>query len=325
MNCAASMSQTHAARQTMKAVQVHAFGGLDAMIYEDIPLPIPGSGQVLVRVAAAGVGPWDAWIREGKSVLAQPLPLVLGADLSGIVAAAGAEVTSFNAGDDVFGVTNARFTGAYAEYALAEATMIRRKSPRLSHVEAASMPVVASTAWQMLFNHARIGAGTLVLVLGGNGNVGGFAVQLAHNVGASVVATASADQRDDVRSLGADEVLDANAGLWERVGGQVDVVIDTIGGQAAARSFDVLRPGGILVSAVAEPDRELASHHGVRAEFMLVTVTTAGLTQLADLIQGGKLHTRVGEVLPLSDARMAHEMLAGRKHRPGKIVLVPAA
>jgi len=196
-------------------------------------------------------------------VLAQPLPLVLGADLSGIVAAAGAEVTSFNAGDDVFGATNARFTGAYAEYALAEAPMIRRKSPRLSHVEAASMPVVASTAWQMLFNHARIGADTLVLVLGGNGNVGGFAVQLAHNVGASVVATASADQRDDVRSLGADEVLDANAGSWERVGGQVDVVIDTIGGQAAARSFDVLRPGGILVSAVAEPDRELASHHGV--------------------------------------------------------------
>jgi NADPH:quinone reductase-like Zn-dependent oxidoreductase len=212
MNCAASESQTPAARQTMKAVQVHSFGGLDAMIYEDVPLPIPGPGQVLVRVAAAGVGPWDAWIREGKSVLAQPLPLVLGADLSGIVAAAGAEVTSFNAGDDLFGVTNARFTGAYAEYALAEATMIRRKSPRLSHVEAASMPVVASTAWQMLFNHAQIGAGTQVLVLGGNGNVGGFAVQLAHNVGASVVATAPTDQRDDVRSLGADEIVDVNAG-----------------------------------------------------------------------------------------------------------------
>ena len=324
MNCAASMSQTHAARQTMKAVQVYAFGGLDAMIYEDIPLPIPGSGQVLVRVAAAGVGPWDAWIREGKSVLAQPLPLVLGADLSGIVAAAGADVTSFNAGDDVFGVTNARFTGAYAECALAEATMIRRKPPRLSHVEAASVPVVASTAWQMLFNHAQICAGTTVLVLGGNGNVGGFAVQLAHNVGARVIATASADQRDDVRSLGAEEIVDLNAGSWERVGG-VDVVIDTIGGHAAMRSFDVLRPGGILVSAVAQPDRELAAHHGVRAEFVLVTVTTAGLTQLADLIQGGKLHTRVGEVLSLSDARMAHEMLAGRKHRPGKTVLVPMA
>ena len=111
----------------------------------------------------------------------------------------------------------------------------------------------------------------------------------------------------------------------ERVGGEVDVVIDTIGGHAAARAFDVLRPGGILVSAVAEPDRELAAHHGVRAEFILAAVTAAGLTQLADLIQSGKLRTRVGEVLPLSDARMAHEMLAGRKHRPGKIVLVPAA
>jgi NADPH:quinone reductase-like Zn-dependent oxidoreductase len=222
-------------------------------------------------------------------------------------------------------VTNARFTGAYAEYALAETGMITRKPPRLSHVEAASMPVAANTAWQMLFNHAQIGAGALVLVLGGNGNVGGFAVQLAHNVGARVIATASADQRDDVRSLGAEEVLDVNAGSWERVGGQVDVVIDTIGGQAAARSFDVLRPGGILVSPVAEPDREVAARRGVHAEFILVAVTAAGLTQLVDLIQGGKLRTRVGEVLPLSDARMAHEMLAGRKHRPGKIVLVPAA
>jgi NADPH:quinone reductase-like Zn-dependent oxidoreductase len=225
MDCAASESQPHVARQTMKAVQVHTFGGLDAMIYEEVPLPIPGPGQILVRVAAAGVGPWDAWIREGKSVLSQPLPLVLGADLSGIVAAAGAGVTSFNAGNGVFGVTNARFTGAYAEYALAEAAMIGRKPPRLSHVEAASVPVVASTAWQMLFNHAQIGVGTPVLVLGGNGNVGGFAVQLAHNVGARVIATASADQWDEVRSLGAEEVLDANAGSWERVGGEVDIVI----------------------------------------------------------------------------------------------------
>jgi NADPH:quinone reductase-like Zn-dependent oxidoreductase len=126
---------------------------------------------------------------------------------SGVVAAIGAEVTNFNVGDDVFAVTNARFTGAYTEYTLAEATMIWRKPSRLSDAEAASVPVVASTAWQMLFHHAQIRAGDLVLVLGGNGNVGGFAVQLAHNAGARVVATASADQRGDVRSLGAEEVL----------------------------------------------------------------------------------------------------------------------
>jgi NADPH:quinone reductase-like Zn-dependent oxidoreductase len=256
-------------------------------------------------------------------VLPQPLPLILGADLSGVVAAIGAEVTNFNVGDDVFAVTNARFTGAYTEYTLAEATMIWRKPSRLSDAEAASVPVVASTAWQMLFHHAQIRAGDLVLVLGGNGNVGGFAVQLAHNAGARVVATASADQRGDVRSLGAEEVLGPDAGSWERIGGKVDAVIDTIGGDAAARSLNVLRPGGILVSAVSEPDGELARRHGLRAEFMLVAVTSAELAQLADLIQDGKLRTRVGEILPLSDARVAHEMLAGRKHRPGKVVLVP--
>jgi NADPH:quinone reductase-like Zn-dependent oxidoreductase len=158
--------------------------------------------------------------------------------------------------------------------------MIWRKPSRLSDAEAASVPVVASTAWQMLFHHAQIRAGDLVLVLGGNGNVGGFAVRLAHNAGARVVATASADQRADVRSLGAEEVLGPDAGSWERIGGKVDAVIDTIGGDAAARSLNVLRPGGSLVSAVSEPDGELARRHGLRAEFMLVAVTSRNLLSL---------------------------------------------
>ena len=177
----------------MKAVRVHAFGDLDAMVYEDVPRPSPGPGQVLIRVAATGVGPWDAWIREGKSVLPQPLPLVLGSDLSGVVEEVGPGVTGFGLGDAVFGVTNARFTGAYAEHAVADAGMIARKPATLGDLEAASMPVVASTAWQMLFDHAAVEAGSRVLVHGGAGNVGAYAVQFARLAGARVVATAFAE------------------------------------------------------------------------------------------------------------------------------------
>lgn len=307
----------------MKAVRVHAFGGLDALAYEDVPRPAPGLNQVLVHIAAAGVGPWDAWIREGKSVLPQPLPLVLGADLSGTVEAIGPEVTGFGVGDQVYGVTNARFTGAYAEYAVAESTMIAPKPASLTHVEAASVPVVATTAWQMLFDHAQLRAGQRVLVQGGAGNVGGYAVQLARLAGAEVIATAFARQADYVRSLGASEVIDPQARSLTPFAQSVDAVIDTVGGDALRRSFDLLRPGGILVSAVAEPDQEAAARRGVRAAFILVSVTTAGLVELGKLIEAGKLRTNVGEVLPLSDARKAHEMLAGRAHRPGKIVLRP--
>lgn len=312
-----------AAGQTMKAVRVHAFGGLDAMVYEDVAKPVPGPGQVLVRVAAAGVGPWDAWIREGKSVLPQPLPLILGSDLSGVVEALGPDTAGIDAGDAVFGVTNARFTGAYAECAVADAGMIARKPASLGPIEAASMPVVATTAWQMLFDHAKVRAGQRVLVHGGAGNVGAYAVQLARSAGARVIATAFAEQADYVRSLGAEDVLDPRAGALARYEGRMDAVIDTVGGEALDHSFTLLRRGGTLVSAVAEPDRDMAARHGVHALFILVSVTTAGLVKLAELVEAGRLRTSVGEVLPLSDARTAHAMLAGRPHKRGKIVLEP--
>src|ERR1700712_3456360 len=159
----------------MKAVRVHTFGGLDAIIYEEVPTPVPGPGQVLVRIAAAGVGPWDGWVRAGRSVLPQPLPLTLGAGLSGIVRAVGPEVTDFEPGTAVFGATNPRFTGAYAEYAVAEATMIARKPDALSHIQAASVPVIGCTAYQMLFEHAGLQAGQTAVVLRGGGNVGAYA------------------------------------------------------------------------------------------------------------------------------------------------------
>lgn len=308
---------------SFKAVQVDTFGGIDAMHYRDVPLAHPGPGQVLVRVAAAGVGPWDAWIRSGNSVLPQPLPLTLGSDIAGTIVLTGEGVSDLAPGDDAFGVTNPRFTDAYAEYAIAEACMLARKPAALSFAEAASVPVIAVTAWQMLFEHAHVKKGDRVLVLGGAGNVGAYAVQLAHREGAFVLATASSRDEAFVTALGADQVFDAREQPFDEFRHSVDTVIDLVGGDTLDRSFDAIKPGGKVVSAVAEPNAERAAATGVSANFMLVAVNTSTLVALAELLETGELRTRVGEVLPLSQARVAHEMLEGSKHAPGKIVLRP--
>ncbi len=309
----------------MRAVCVYQFGGLDAIVYEDVPRPAAAEGQVLVRVIAAGVGPWDAWVRAGKSALPQPLPLILGSDLSGVVEDVGPGVSGFHPGDDVFGVTNSRFTGAYADYAVAEDAMITRKPTRLSYVEAASVPVVASTAWQMVFDHGQVDCTKRVLVHGAAGNVGAYAVQLAKRAEAEVIATAFTRDADYVRTLGAVQVLDVQTTRFEERVKDVDVVVDTIGGETLDRSFEVLKPGGVLVSSVAMPDQDKAARRRVRGVFFLVAVTSEGLTRIADLLDSGDLTTNVGEVLPLAEARLAHEMLAGKPHKRGKIVLAVGA
>ena len=295
------------------------------MIYEEVSRPAPGEGQVLVRVKAAGVGPWDAWVRAGKSALPQPLPLTLGSDLSGVVESVGSGVCAFRPGDAVYGVTNSRFTGAYAEYAAAEAAMIARKPTRLNHVEAASVPVVASTAWQMVFDHGQTDGTKRVLVHGAAGNVGAYAVQFAKLTGADVIATAFTRDVDFVRTLRANQVIDAQAVRFEERVKDVDVVLDTVGGETLDRSFEVLKPGGILVSSVAKPDQAKAARRHVRGVYLLVAVTSEGLIRIAELFDAGRLRTDVGEVLPLADARRAHDMLAGKPHRRGKIVLAVAA
>ena len=305
----------------MQAIRVHHFGGLDSLVAEDVPRPAPGEGEVLLRVKAAGVGPWDAWIRSGLSVVPQPLPLTLGSDVSGIVESVGAGVLQFRAGDAVFGATNARFTGGYADYAAASATTLAKMPRRLGFIEAASVPVVACTAWQMVFEYGAVDVTKRVLVHGAAGNVGAYAVQLARRVAHEVVATAYSDDVAYVQSIGADRVIDVRTSRFDDVLSDVDVVLDTIGGETQDRSFAVLKPGGLLVSAVAAPDQQKAAAQGVRALFFLVEVSSRRLEQLAALIESGDLTTSVGEVLPLAEARIAHEMLAGRPHKRGKIVL----
>jgi NADPH:quinone reductase-like Zn-dependent oxidoreductase len=292
--------------------------------YDDLPQPELAAGQLLVRVKAAGVGNWDALIREGKVQL-QSLPLILGSELSGIVEAIGAEVSGFELGDEIYGATNEQFSGASAEYALPLARKMAQKPKTLNFIEAASAPIVAVTAWQMLFEYAHVTAGQTVLIHGAAGNVGAYAVQLAKQAALHVVATAASADLDYVRSLGAERVLDYKRERFEESLTGVDVVLDTVGGETQQRSLRVLKPGGILVSVVSPVPETTQKDYGVRAAYFYVDVTTARLSKITELFDSGKLVTDVGTVLPLEEAHIAHEMLGGAPHKRGKIVLSVAA
>jgi NADPH:quinone reductase-like Zn-dependent oxidoreductase len=292
---------------------------------DDVPRPEPDEGELLARVKAAGVGPWDALVREGKSELHQPLPLILGSELSGIVDKIGRGAAGFKQGDEVYGATNEQFTGGYAEYALASAKMMAPKPKNLSFIQAASVPVVGVTAWQMLFDYGRVAAGQTVLIHGGAGNVGAYAVQMANQAGLHVIATAASEDREYVRHLGAEKVLDYKTERFEESVAGVDVVLDTVGADTQQRSFRVLKPGGILVSSVSPVPEATQKRYGIRAVFFYVDVTTARLNTITEMFESGKLVTNVGTVLPLEEARVAHEMLGGAPHKRGKIVLSIAA
>ncbi|HKE35818.1 MAG TPA: NADP-dependent oxidoreductase, partial [Candidatus Baltobacteraceae bacterium] len=218
-------------RQDVIAVLVQRFGGPEELTVEDVSVPATRSGEALVRVYAAGVGPWDALVRSGNSGLPQTLPLTPGSDIAGIVERIDGDGSHVRIGDAVYGVTNSSFTGGYAEYAAASLTSLARKPERLSFIEAASVPVIAVTAWQMLFDRASVSQGQTVLVLGAAGNVGSYAVQIAEWAGARVVP-----------------ISDSRRG-FEKASG-VDVVIDTVGGETQERSFETLKRGGMLVSSV---------------------------------------------------------------------------
>ncbi len=315
--------QTHS---TMMAWRVHEFGPPKVMRFERVPRPNSGTSEVLVKVEAASVGPWDGWIRAGKSALPQPLPLTLGSDLSGKIVAAGPGVSELRAGEQVYGVTNPQFIGAYAEYALASAAMVSRKPTSLTYTQAASVPVISITAWQALFDQAQLKAGQTVVIHGAAGNVGSYAVHLARRAGARTIATVATDDIPFVRKLGADTVIDYRTQRFEEEVREVDAVIDLVGGETQNRSFQVLRRGGKLISAVSRPDQHLAESYGVEAAFFLVNVTSQNLAEIAGLVDGGKLRTRVGAVLPLSEAREAHFMLERVRPQPkGKIVLAVGA
>jgi NADPH:quinone reductase-like Zn-dependent oxidoreductase len=304
----------------VRAVRIHQFGPPEVLKVENIPAPVPRQSEILVDVSAAGVGPWDALIRRGESALAQQLPITLGSDFAGTIVQLGSAADDFRVGDVVFGST-AGFVGAYAEHVVVPQGMVATKPADLTDIEAASVPVVAVTALQMLRRAGSI-SGSTVLVHGAAGAVGSFAVQMAHQNGARVIANAGPADEEYVREMGADTVVDIRAMGFTAIREPVDVVLDTIGGEVQAGSFEVLKRGGSLISAVSPPDEVIAQRYDVNAQFFYVDVNTADLEHIAQAFHSKALRANVGTVLPLADARIAHEMMSGdRPHSRGKIVL----
>ena len=299
----------------MKAVRIHRFGPPEVVVVDDVPLPSPGESEVLVRVAAAGVGPWDAIIREGRSKVSPQPPLTLGSDLSGFIEAVGPAVIGFRVDDEVYGVTNPQFCGAQAEYAVASDRMIALKPKSLSNLDAASAPVIAVAAYQMLFEHAGAKQGDAVMITGAAGNVGAYAVQLALQAGVHVVAMARPADDAVLRRLGVQIVVDSSG---TETLPEVEAVLDTVGGHTAERCVSAIKLGGKLVSVVSKivPERP-----DIQSIFFYAEVTTERLRTLSTLFEDGSITTRTGSILPLAQARVAHEMLAGAPHKPGKIVL----
>ena len=310
--------------ENMKAVQVHKYGGPEVLRFEDAPRPTPGSGELLIRVHAASVNAIDWKARAGylKDVFPLPLPYIPGWDVSGTVEAAGSGVTNFKKGDEVYarpeGARNGK--GTYAEYVVVKETEAALKPKSLDHIHAAAIPVVALTAWQALFDKGGLNKGQKVLIHGAAGGVGSFAAQLAKWKGAHVIGTASGRNQALLRELGVDEPINYEKVSFEEAVHDVDVVLDTLGGDTQNRSWKVLKKGGILVSIVAPPSAEEAANHGVRSAFMSVHPSSAQLSEIAKLVDTGKLKPVVETVLPLSDARRAHE-LNETGHARGKTVL----
>jgi len=306
----------------MKAIRIHTRSGPEAFVYEDAPQPHPGEGEVLVRVYATSVM-WQepTWTETWKTPTGvdRDLPIP-GHDLSGLVAEVGTGVTDVAIGEAVYALTEFWRDGAAAEYAIARATDLAPKPRSLDYVQAAGVPLVGLTAWQALFDHARLSAGQSVLIHGAAGGVGSMAVQLAHWVGANVIGTASVRNRDFLRGLGADEVIDYTSTRFEDMLHDVDIVLDTIGGDTMERSWSALKKGGLLVSVFSPPPKEQAKAHGVRALFFVVQPNRAELIQIGDLIDAGQVQPVIETVFPLSEARQAFERaLSG--HTRGKIIL----
>jgi NADPH:quinone reductase-like Zn-dependent oxidoreductase len=314
--------QKEISMETMKAVRIHTYGGPEVLKYEEAPRPKPGAGELLIRVHAAGVNPVDWKIREGyfKQRLNYSLPLILGWDLSGVVEATVPGIVRLKAGDEVYSRPDIARDGAYAEYIVVRESEVALKPRSIDHLHAAAIPLAALTAWQSLFDAAGLGAGQKVLIHAAAGGVGSFAVQLAKWKGAHVIGTASGRNQEFLRKLGADQTIDYQTTHFEDVVHDVDVVFDTIGGDTQRRSWKVLKKGGILVSIVGPPSAEEAAAHGVRQASVFVQPSATQLTELANLVDSGKLKPVVETVLPLSEARRAHE-LSQTGHTRGKIVL----
>ena len=318
----AATSLGQADRPTMKAVVIHEYGGAEVLKYEDVPQPEPKQDQLRIRVIAAGVNPVDGMIRSGMldKEGRRTFPIILGGDISGVVEKVGSEITRFKPGDPVFAYVSLDNSGGYAQYALVTEREAAPKPRSLIYVEAAAVPIVALTAWQALIDTAKLKAGQTVLIHGGSGGVGSFAIQIAKAHGAKVIATASTANQELLKQLGADVAIDYTKQNFENIAKDVDVVLDSIGKDTLARSYGVMKKGGIIVSLVARPDPAEPAKHGIRGEALSVDPNSDELSEIGKLIDEKKINVIVSQTFPLSEARKAQEQVA-TGHTRGKIVL----
>jgi NADPH:quinone reductase-like Zn-dependent oxidoreductase len=313
----------------MKAVRVLEYGG--SLVFDDVPTPTIARDAILVKIKSTAVNHLDLVKASGmaRQILPIDLPWIPGHEFSGVVEQVGSDVTAWTSGDEVFGISD---MGAYAEFLAVRPATIARKPSNLSFEEAASVPVAAQTAWQGIFTHGHLEKGQTILIHGGAGAVGGYAVQLASHAGATVIATANGDDEAYLKSIGASRVIDYRVARFEQVlREKVDVVFDLIGGDTQQRSFLVLKEGGHLVATTQPVSQEETAKHRVSGMMMRLAPSAAGLASIARLLEEGTIRPDVATVYPLQDAAQAWKDIAGNlspggpgaaRRRPhGKIVL----
>jgi NADPH:quinone reductase-like Zn-dependent oxidoreductase len=307
---------------TMKAIVAQEYGGPEVLKLEDVPVPTPKEDEMLIKVFAAGVNSFDGVLRSGKYAKANgtQLPWHPGYDIAGIVEKVGSKVTKFKVGAAIYAFIPILRGGGYAEYALAKQEHAALKPATISFVEAAGAPSVALTAWQAIVDKANVQSGQTVLIHGASGGVGLFAIPIAKILGATVLATASTANQDFLKQLGADVAIDYKTQKFEDIAKDVDVVIDGVGGETLARSYPIVKKGGIVVTLTGDINQAHLDKYGIRGTSLVVENNGYELAQIGKLIDEKKVKVIVSETFPLADASKA-EAKADMGHARGKIVL----
>ena len=318
----ATFASAQSTKPMMKAVVVHQYGGPEVLKYEDAPRPEPKENEILVRVIAAGVNPVDGSIRSGKyaKFFGSKPPFTPGYDVAGVVEKTGAKIDKYKPGDAVYAYLDLDRGGGYAEYTIVTNEEASAKPNSITFAEAAAVPLAALTAWQALIDEAKLDKGQTVLIHGGSGGVGSFAIQIAKARGAKVIATASTPNQDLLKQLGADVAVDYTKQKFEDVAKDVDVVLDSVGKDTLARSYGVVKEGGFIVTLVAQIDQAELDKHKIRGASLSVEPNPDELAKIGRLIDEKKIKVIVSQTFPLSEAMKAQEQVA-TGHTRGKIVL----
>jgi NADPH:quinone reductase-like Zn-dependent oxidoreductase len=308
----------------IRKMRIHRFGGKDVLQADDVEPSLPDAGQLLIAMIAAGVNPVDFKIRSGKypAVKDDRLPYTLGREVSGVVEKCGAQATKFKVGDEILGMVGI-YGGGYSEKVVVDEAAIAAKPSSLDYVHAAAIPLAGQTAWQGLFRHGQLEAGQSVLIHGGSGGVGHFAIQFAKAKGARVLTTVSTDNVEFARSLGADVVIDYKTQRFEDEASDLNMVFDLIDGETRERSWPLLKKNGVLVSTLTDPSQEKAREMRVRAMRYTVEADGAELAEIVKLVTAGKVNPHVGKTFTLDAAAEALAVVEDG-HAVGKVVLTAA-